>query len=168
VYAGSIPTLASIRFCPLQASPAAVTASHQGATLPFMRVFRLMLACLLGLGLVVQGHAGARVMDASCAMNQHMPSAVTEEQGDAGGHLGHADHHAGSQSHALYQGEQCVAADDLTHCACIAGCQSGNSLPLELAMLSGPTMVFRQAPLVLEPTFRSQAVFRHWRPPART
>lgn len=124
-----------------------------------------MLACLLGLGVAFQGHTSVRVMDASCAMNHHMPSPVTEEQGDEPGHAGH---HSSVPAHEIHQGEQCAAADDLTHCACMAGCQSVNSLPLELALLSGPTMAFRPAPLVFEPAFRSQAVFRHWRPPARS
>jgi hypothetical protein len=127
-----------------------------------------MLACLLGLGVAFQGQAGVRVVDASCGMNHHMPSPVTEEQGDEPGHSGHAGHHSGGLTHEVYQGEQCVAPDDLTHCACMSRCQSVNSLPLELAMLSGPTMAFRPAPQVLEPAFRSQAVFRHWRPPARS
>jgi hypothetical protein len=128
-----------------------------------MRVVRLMLACLLGLGVAVQGYASLRVMDASCPMTHHGANHLPDTQGAHSAH----EHPDAVLTHDGHHGDHGPAAEEVTPCACIAGCHLVNSAPLEFALLPAPMMVSRHASLPVEYAFRSHTVFRLWRPPAQ-
>jgi hypothetical protein len=136
-----------------------------------MRLARLFAVCLLSLGIVVQGHAGLRLMDPSCPM-LHSSDAP---QSAVAAHVGHdmadmAD--MGMEHHHSHGAPESGLTDapptghSATHCAGHPGCQPlGSALvPVQVALVFG--QFARQMPPVAAPAFRSYDAFLLWRPPA--
>lgn len=128
---------------------------------------RRLLACVLSLGLVVQGYASVRAMDAGCPMRA--AAAAGSEAGmhhDMAGAQPHADDaaNAGGAAHEDDCGDSGAAA---RHCGCVTGCQPA-SASMAPPLLPAALQWVLQPPARDAPAFRSHQSLRHWRPPAQT
>jgi len=117
-----------------------------------MRLMRALLACLLSLAVVVQGHAFAGALDATCASHGHAHDAPT-------GHGLDGQHH-GSHDQAD------AAADDPAPCSCLTGCHAVTSLPVSLPPQVRAVRFASPAPAWTAQAFRELSPPAHWRPPA--
>ena len=138
---------------------------------------RPLLVFLLSLGIVVQGYASVRVMDPSCAMQQHASAqATTEPQGMQGmhdmdamhgmthHHAGHGDTHPTPPAHDAGHDEG--SAGHGAHCAGYLGCQLLNSAPVPMLALQVSRQLVQQPRQAAAPAFHSHTAFLLWRPPA--
>lgn len=133
-----------------------------------MRVVRALLACLLSLGIIVQGHASVRALEASCPMMHPAAAGSFHADMSMSAHHAHVEHGAHDTADTP-QMEHCLTgepADDTRQCTCIADCQPAGSLPLAFARAPVSVRIVRQAPAFMAPAFHSHTAFRHWRPPA--
>lgn len=119
-----------------------------------MRVSRLVLTCLLGFGVTLQGYAGVAVMDASCPMQR---SATSAGMNDMPGSMP-------AQQHC--HTDLTPAAQGGGHCHHGIGCQSASpaSVSVHFQPVFQPVML--PAPPLAEPGFQSLASPLLWRPPA--
>jgi hypothetical protein len=132
-----------------------------------MQLIRKFVVLLLGLAVVVQGHASVRVMDAGCAMGHAAPAGVPAQPAPAQG-MGHdhAQHHD-TAHHASDADDSSRASSHGQHCQHGAGCQSaGPAIPtmdIQLAT-SGRASQAQPAPLRAFHSFTPPLLTR---PPAR-
>jgi hypothetical protein len=127
-----------------------------------MRISRFLFACLLSLGVAVQGYAGARTMEADCPMLHVM---AAEPVSDV--HAMHEMHDMAEMGpHHTGHADDSHAGKGTRHCACAMGCQPANSMFVAMPAMAGAVLVRHHLPPQAAPTFDSHTAFRHWRPPA--
>jgi hypothetical protein len=129
-----------------------------------MRVPRLILTCLLALGIALQGHAGVVVMDASCSMTHATAGHATVSHADVT-HGGHAAADPAHGHHAPADAGTDAAGDGLTPCGCLAGCHLVHSVTVGAV----PLLAWLPASQAAAPTaqaFRSRTIVPRLRPPA--
>lgn len=136
-----------------------------------MRLMRALLACLLSLAVVVQGHAASGALDASCLSHHHgSPADGHSSAGDdvvADTHAQdlRAGHGTAGQAHGSHSRSD-AATDDPAPCSCVAGCHAVTSLPVGLTLQVQTAQFSSPVPAWTARHFRSLSPPAHWRPPA--
>jgi hypothetical protein len=122
-----------------------------------MRLARLILICVVCVGVPIQGFAGVQYVDASCPL---MEDAATEG----------ADGMSAEEMHDMMAAMGCDTENDGANtgkpCPSGTSCQSIGPALLHVLPLAFPQVLVQPAPPLAVPQFQSHHSPHLWRPPA--